>query len=412
MQLLVRPEHHSDESLESFLLRLSRENGFSTYTEMSTVLKLWMQSHDHDAGGAFPIELSMVNVYHANRSSSFRIRALRLIEHLTEQTPLKLVELALVHSSAHFGSNIKAVHRTGVDVPKQFLRTHSIPVCPKCLQADGYIRQLWHYQPYTACHIHHCQLIDHCPACGAELDYLKNESIEVCECGFHLCYSECIEASIEQIQLSQLIADDLFKETQNPLLATANLSFRFGALFWYYYRYQEQQAKNNDINQIFNSVIAYFANWPANFYAELEQQIEHFYQFQVKKVNQTAFSEVFGSLLVDCSHLPMSDLSCNFILKTVIEFFVHQVEANPKSKKANIGDVLVSPQEAACLLSTGIEQIYRLHQEGCISLAIKPSTEWHIPAYMPIFYLREVIELRLARMHSQNDVYQTYLSAW
>lgn len=412
MHLLAHPEHHADESLESYLLRLSQENGFSSYTEMSTILKLWMQSHDHDAGGAFPIELAMVNVYHANRSSSFRVRALRLIEHLTEKTPLKLLELSLIHSSANFGSNIKAVHRNGIDIPKQFLRVNGIPVCPKCLQENGYVRQVWHYKPYTACHIHHCQLIDHCPSCGAELDYLKNESIEVCECGFHLGYGEYIEASDEQTQLGQLIAGDLFDETQNPLLTTSNRSFRFGALFWYYYRYQEQQAKNNDINQIVNSVIAFFSNWPANFYAELEQQIEHFYQFQVKKINQTAFSEVFGSLLVDCSHLPMSDLSCNFILKTVIEFFVHQVEANPKSKKANIGDVLVSPQEAASLLSTEIEQIYRLHQEGCISLAIKPSTQWHISAYLPIFYLRQIMELRLARMHSQNDVFELYLPSW
>lgn len=198
MQLLVRPEHHSDESLESYLLRLALENGFGSYSEMSSVLKLWLQNNDHSAGGAFPTELSMVNVYHANRSSSFRVRALHLIEHLIQKTPLKLVELALVHSAAHFGSSVKAVHRKGIDIPKQFLRTHGVPVCPQCLQPDAYIRQYWHYQPYTACHIHRCQLIEHCPECGAKLDYLKCESVSVCECGFHLSYAKCIEASDEQ----------------------------------------------------------------------------------------------------------------------------------------------------------------------------------------------------------------------
>lgn len=412
MQLLVRPEHHPDETLESYLLRLSQENGFSSYTEMSTVLKLWMQSQDHDAGGAFPIELSMVNVYHANRSSSFRIRALRLIEHLTEKTPLKLVEQALVHSSAHFGSNIKAVHRNGVDIPKQFLRTHGIPICPHCLQEDTYIRQCWHYQPYTTCHIHHCQLTSHCPECGAELNYLKHESIALCECGFHLCYAECLEPSDEQIKLSQLIAECHFDDSTNPLLASQNLSLRFGALFWYLNRYKQQQTSNDDIPAVLTSAITFFEDWPDNFDAELEQHIKHFYQVQIKKLNQTAFSEVFGSLLADCSHLPMSDLSHNFILKTAIEFFIHQVEVNPKSKKANIGDLLVTPEEAAYLLSTEIEQIYRLYQEGFITLAITPSTKWHISAYLPIFYLRQVMELRLARMHSQNNVYETYLPAW
>jgi hypothetical protein len=379
---------------------------------MSSVLKLWLQNNDHSAGGAFPTELSMVNVYHANRSSSFRVRALHLIEHLIQKTPLKLVELALVHSAAHFGSSVKAVHRKGIDIPKQFLRTHGVPVCPQCLQPDAYIRQYWHYQPYTACHIHRCQLIEHCPECGAKLDYLKCESVSVCECGFHLSYAKCIEASDEQIKLSQLISEYHFPNSKNPLLASQNISLRFGALFWYFNRYKQQQRSDDDINDALNSAISYFEDWPNNLSAELEKQIENFYLMQIKKVNHTAFSDVFGSLLPDCSYLPMNDLSHNFILKTVIDFFVHQVETNPKSKKANIGDVLVTPQEAAYLLSTDIEQIYRLHQEGFITLAITPSTQWHISAYLPIFYLRQVMELRLARTHSQNNVYETYLSAW
>ncbi len=35
MRLLVRPKPYSDESLESYLLRLSQENGFERYSVFS-----------------------------------------------------------------------------------------------------------------------------------------------------------------------------------------------------------------------------------------------------------------------------------------------------------------------------------------------------------------------------------------
>ena len=114
MRLLVRPQPYSDESLDSYLLRLSQENGFERYSVFSGSIKSWLREQDHEAAGAFPLELCRVNVFHASRSSGLRVRALRLIEQLTDQSPSCLLQLALMHSAITFGREHKAEHRAGV----------------------------------------------------------------------------------------------------------------------------------------------------------------------------------------------------------------------------------------------------------------------------------------------------------
>ena len=74
MRLLIRPEPYPDESLESYLLRLSQENGFERYALLSGAIRDSLLVQDHEASGAFPLELARVNVFHANRSSGLRVR--------------------------------------------------------------------------------------------------------------------------------------------------------------------------------------------------------------------------------------------------------------------------------------------------------------------------------------------------
>ena len=55
MRLLIRPEPYPDESLESYLLRLSQENGFERYTLLSGAIRDSLLVQDHEASGAFPL---------------------------------------------------------------------------------------------------------------------------------------------------------------------------------------------------------------------------------------------------------------------------------------------------------------------------------------------------------------------
>ena len=49
MRLLIRPEPYPDESLESYLLRLSQEKGIERYSVFSGSIKSWLREQDHEA---------------------------------------------------------------------------------------------------------------------------------------------------------------------------------------------------------------------------------------------------------------------------------------------------------------------------------------------------------------------------
>ncbi|HEH9401814.1 TPA: TniQ family protein [Aeromonas sobria] len=410
MHLLVRPEPFADEALESYFLRLSQENGFECYRIFSGSVQDWLHTTDHAAAGAFPLGLSRLNVFHASRSSGLRVRALQLVDRLTDGAPFRLLQLALNHSAISFGSHHKAVHRSGVDIPLCFIRTSEIPCCPDCLRELAYVRQGWHFKPYIACHRHGGRLIDCCPACGESLNYLTSESINHCQCGFDLRTASTVPAQPDEMQLSALAYGCSF-ESSNPLLAIGSLSARFGALFWYHQRYlsdHEPLRYDRDLEK----AIGYFAVWPDIFWRELQQTVDEALVRQTKQLNHTDFVDVFGSVLADCRRLPMLNTGQNFILKSLIGFLTDLVSRHPQCRVANVGDLLLSAVDSAALLSTSVEQVRCLHHEGFLPLAIRPASRNTISPHRAVFHLRHVVELRQARMLSHNDESSTYLPAW
>lgn len=69
-------ELYNDESLESFLLRLSKYRGYERFAHFAE--DIW---HDtllqHDATpGAFPFELRRINLFKAQTTSQMRVRVL------------------------------------------------------------------------------------------------------------------------------------------------------------------------------------------------------------------------------------------------------------------------------------------------------------------------------------------------
>ena len=410
MHLLVRPEPFADESLESYFLRLSQENGFERYQIFSGSLKSWLQVTDHEAAGAFPLDLSELNIFHASRSSGLRVRALQLVEKLTDQAPFRLLQLALSHSAISFGKHHKAVHRAGVDIPLSFIRARLISCCPECLRESGHVRQCWHFKPYVACHCHGGRLIDACPACGEPLDYIANESITHCCCGFDLRTAVTLPAQANELLLAGLVCGCSF-ESSNPLLSTEQMTVRFGALLWYQQRYLSGNGSLH-AGSVLTAAIGYFVAWPDNYWEELQKMVDGALLRQTKLLNHAKFVDVFGSVLEDCRQLPMRNIGQNFILRALLEFLTNIVERHPKSRVANVGDILLSAVDAAALLSTSVEQVFRLQQEGFLPLAIRPASRKALSPHRSAFRLRQVVELRQARMQSHQDDSSTYLPAW
>jgi hypothetical protein len=401
----------SDESLESYLLRVVSANFFNSYEELSLAIREELHELDFDAHGAFPIDLKRLNVYHAKHNSHFRMRALGLLETLLDLPRFELQKLALLKSDKRFNSSV-ALHRDGVDIPLKFVRYSSedgicsLPICLHCIAEEPYIKQSWHIKWVNICTKHKCELIHNCPDCNLPLNYIENESITHCLCGFELA-SDISKAKVlsvknKDVELLQCLMNS---ETliNNPLFNETTQSQRFAALLWYQDRYSCTD------NFCLNDAADFFNKWPENFYNELNYLSKNSDIKLIDLFNKTAFSFIFGKLILSIPHSIHRDKHPHFIKITLLQYLTDLIEDNPKSKKPNIADTLVSVTEAAIILDTSHEQIYRLHQDGILQSAFRQKMNSRIDPHASAFYLRQVIEYKSS---FGDDTPRMYLSAW
>ncbi|MCG3826845.1 TniQ family protein [Photobacterium damselae] len=398
-------QFYPDESLESFLLRLSQEQGYERFFHFAE--DIWFDTLDqHEAiAGAFSLELNRVNIYHAQTTSQMRGRVLIDLENQLRRNNFGVLRLALSHSKAQFSPQYKAVHRFGSDYPYAFLRKRFTPICPLCIDKDPYIRQQWQFISHQACEHHACKLVHHCPECKSRLEYQSTESISQCECGYELRNSPVEDAPEAEV----LVARWLSGNASTPLgllKAEMTLSERYGFLLWYVNRY-------GDIDDLsFESFIEYCSSWPTALWQDLDALKEKAELVRVKDWKKVFFSEAFGALLKDCRQLPSRQLSHNTVLAQVLGYFTQLMTTEPSSAKGNIGDVLLSPLEASTLLSCATDEVYRLYEFGEIKATIRPRMHTKIASHESAFTLRSVIETKLTRMSSESDGLNVYLPEW
>ena len=396
---------YADESLESFLLRLSQEQGYERFSHFAE--DIWFDTMaQHEAiPGAFPLELNRVNIYHAQATSQMRVRVLIHLENQLKLNNFGVLRLALSHSKAQFSPEYKAVHRFGSDYPHAFLRKRFTPICPLCVSETPYIRQQWQFISHQACEHHGCKLVHRCPECNSRLEYQSTESISQCECGFELRSILVEDASEAELLVSRWLSGYDSKPL-GLLKAEMTLSERYGFFLWYVNRY-------GDIDDLsFESFIEYCGAWPTALWQDLDALKEKAELVRVKDWNKVFFNEAFGALLKNCRQLPSRQLSQNIALTQVLAYFTKLMATVPSSTKGNIGDVLLSPLEASTLLSCTTDEVYRLYEFGEIKAAIRPRMHIKIASHESAFTLRSVIETKLTRMSSESDGLSVYLPEW
>lgn len=409
MAFLFSPKARAfvDESLESYLLRVVAENFFDSYEQLSLAIREELHELDFDAHGAFPIDLKRLNVYHAKHNCHFRMRALGLLESLLGIPHYELQKLALLKSDRNFNSSA-AVHRNGVDIPLSFIRydgldgKSSIPICPHCLADGAYIKQIWHIKLIDVCAIHDCELIHNCPECQLPINYIENESITHCSCGFELARSLISPAHKRDIELAQKLMDTESSDT-NPLFYNTSISQRFAALFWYQKRYSK-----NDVICL-NEAGEFFDNWPENFYGELDNLTKHADMKLVDLFNRTLFRFIYGEVILSLPYLNSYEKEPHFIRVVFMDYLSNLVEQHPKSKKPNVADMLISVSETARILDTSHEQVYRLYQDGILRSVFRQKMKQRINPHTGVFFLRQVIEYKSS---FGRDKQRMYLSAW
>jgi len=409
MSFLFSPETRAfaDESLESYLLRIISVNFFESYEELSLAIREELHELDFDAHGAFPIDLKRLNVFHAKHNSHFRMRALSLLETLLDLPRHELQKLALLKSNKTFNTSI-ALHRNGVDIPLKFIRYNgtdgisTIPVCPQCLSEEAYIKQSWHLKWVNNCTKHECALLHYCPECNLPLNYIENESITHCSCGFELSAASTNSTDKQSIDvLKMLMLNDA--SSDNPLFKSTSISQRLATLLWYQDRYSAADTF------CLNEIADYFNKWPEILYKELDYLSQRAEIKLIDLFNKTAFRFIFGELILSVPHNNQSEEQLHFIRITLMDYLVLLVEKNPKSKKPNVADMLVSVSEVAIILGTSHEQVYRLYQDGILQSVFRHKMKQRIDPHSCVFFLRQVIEYKSSFGVNKSRI---YLSAW
>ncbi|MHA2731971.1 TniQ family protein [Vibrio campbellii] len=403
--MITNIQLYPDESLESFLLRLSQEQGYERFSHFAE--DIWYQTlNENEAmSGAFPLELNCINIYHGHTTSEMRARVLIDLERRIKLNDFGVLRLALMHSKANFSPKFKAVHRFGVDYPFSFLRKRFTPICPMCLGDAQYIRQNWQFIPVQSCAEHGCKLLHQCPECGCRLEYQNSERIQYCECGSNLAEAEAKVSFESELMVARWLAGKSPME-EGVMSKDMTTSERYGFLLWYVNRYGDLE----DIG--FHSFVKYCAEWPKPLHHELDKLVDNADVIRVKQWRKVFFREVFGELLKECRELPSRQLSKNIVLVEILHYLTRLVADSSSSPKGNIADVLLSPFEASTLLSCSTDEVYRLYNFGEIQAAFRPKIHTKLARHEPVFTLRGMIETKLVRMCSESDGLSVYLSNW
>lgn len=159
MILPIHPHPKTDELLSSWIIRLALNNGFYNHAFTTQILgykgSVW--SRDIDKGAPEDLIDSLSAVTGQNRQA---IRELDLLSYGGEL----------------FTWNDKSAMLPWVLPLSLYHRNHlnaGLQICPKCLLNDSspYYRKRWRLSLYTVCIHHGCMLLDHCPFCGACIQF-------------------------------------------------------------------------------------------------------------------------------------------------------------------------------------------------------------------------------------------------
>ncbi len=398
LRYLIRPKPHSDESLEFYMIRVARQNGYSDFSTFIASLK---SSLIHSPGGRFesflPQDISSANLHHAQIASRRRIDMLRQFAELTGCSLSELLDICLARGAITFSKKRVSLYRQGVNFPLHELRPlDEIPVCPLCIKEHGYGRQLWHFRSYTACHQHDILLMQHC-RCGASLNMFEQTFSDSC----HRCGASLLEqverASEEQLTLSAWLAGEVVEHLPN-----VGLSHRWGLIHWFALYITPADCKAED------SILSYFKAWPDILFEKLKSDYAKATELAVLPADEMTFQEVFGHILSVSCRLPGSALSDNIVLRNIVRFLSEEVI----DKGSPIGDLAINSIEAAILLNTSTAQISSLYDQGILQTKHQLKGSQIATVISPIFRLSDVLCCWLTSYQSEASNRRYLVSRW
>lgn len=105
---------------------------------------------------------------------------------------------------------------------RSFIRPKHEAVCPQCLEAASYSRQLWAHVLATACPDHGTRLIERCQQCGQGIR-LDRPLPHLCDCGADLRRQRSKPATAAEVDFALLLQGDRPKGTSFPFFLDGNI---------------------------------------------------------------------------------------------------------------------------------------------------------------------------------------------
>lgn len=398
MRYLIRPKPKSDESLESFMLRVARGNGYSDFSTFIQSLKSSVTSSSVGRFESFlPEDIATVNLHYSQISSRRRIDMLRQFAELTGCTLSDLLDIGLARGAITFSKRRVSLYRQGVNIPlDELLPLHEVPVCPVCINENGYGRQLWHFRSYTACHQHGIALINHCH-CGVSLNMVEQEFSDTC----HQCRASLLEQIKNALETELMLSAWLSGEAKEHFPSVAQ-SHRWGLVHWFRHYVASDECIAED------SFFSYFKAWPDSLFEKLASDSTKAIELAVSPLNEMTFQDVFGDLLLVSCRLPGSALADNIVLRSIVKFLSDEVIDNGSL----LGDLAINSIEAAILLNTTTEQIASLYDQGILQTKHQLKSSQIAAVTSPVFRLSDVLCCWLTSYQSETSNRRYLVSKW
>lgn len=194
LPLLCRTELQVSESLPSFLLRLSQENGYHSPTMIARICRERL---------TYPDEVTR-----PTRSQTYQVLAslVRIAAEKLYASSVHRLAAAMTPSTYPSQWITLPADQTVPVMSNGLLRRHTWPesdvqFCPLCLRESGHHRLAWMPLAMSVCLTHRCLLIRGCPRCHENLAIADLLAVRCAHCGFDLATTSTVDVSVDGIGL-------------------------------------------------------------------------------------------------------------------------------------------------------------------------------------------------------------------
>ena len=201
-KLLIRPKPYRDESIYSWLARITESNAFRNRWRILVLARAIGLSR-RVSGAPF-----------------FDDDQINSLSKLTGCTAASIKEMVWDEMFS-----------------RQFLFTHRAKICPRCLDEKGYWAKSWQLLPITCCVEHGMRLVSSCK-CGVPID-IYPYSISRCDCGRRISKQKRINATPNEVKITSFLNLAMNSEHSNLLI---NRLYEIQFCLWYWY----QSVRNYD----------------------------------------------------------------------------------------------------------------------------------------------------------------------